>query len=318
MNLELNNIYNLDALEGLKKLDDCSIDCIITSPPYYQLRDYGHEEQIGQEPTFYEYIDKLVVVFEECKRILKNTGTLWIVISDSFNGSKFNVTDRKSQIFNQEIKKRQIKTINRKSLLGIPSRLMIRLIDNGWILRNEIIWEKPNVMPSSVKDRFTINYEKVLFFTKDPTYYFKQLKEPMKTTDLKPPRGSKGVLGNLNNGRRTKQIALGKETYTNFNQRYVPPKGLMRNMRCVWEISSSNSTIEHFAMFPEELVERFIEAGCPKNGVVLDPFIGSGTTAIVSKKLNRDYIGFDINKSYCELAQERANNQPRLLTIFTI
>lgn len=287
---ELNKIHNFDALSGLKMLDDESVDCIITSPPYYKLRDYHHDNQLGQESTVDEYIDKLVEIFMECHRVLKSDGTLWVNISDSFF---------------------------KKSLIGVPSRFDTAMLDFGWVKRNEIIWHKPNAMPSSIKDNFTINYEKVFFYTKEPTYYFNQLKEPMKTTDINPPRGSKGVIGSLNQGRR-KQDGIGKASQTGFNARYEPPQDLMRNMRSVWSINTEASNIEHFAMYPKELVERCIDAGCKIGGIVLDPFMGSGTTGIVAKMKNRDYIGFEINPSYCDEANDRVSSQVRLLDIFNI
>lgn len=317
--IEINKVHNMDSLQGLKQLKSNSIDCIVTSPPYYQLRDYGHGEQIGLESTVGEYIDKLVKVFTECYRVLKNDGTMWINISDTYNGSKKGKTDIKySYMANtQNIDKKRISNIGYKSLLGIPSRLQIALIDSGWILRNEIIWHKPNAMPQSVKDRFTIDFEIILMFVKNPKYYFNQLKEPMKTTDVNPPRGSKGVLGNVNQGRR-KQDKLGKETYTGFNDRYEQPNDLMRNMRTVWSINTEASSIEHFAMYPVELVERCIDAGCKVGGIVLDPFMGSGTTGIVAKQQNRDYIGFELNSDYCKTANNRIRKQSRIQSIFNV
>ena len=315
--LELNKIHNYDALSGLKMLDDNSVDCIITSPPYYKLRDYHHDNQLGQEETVHEYIDKLIEIMGECYRVLKKDGTLFVVISDTFNGNKKGKTDAKiSYVKDQTVKKKQ-DGIMYKSLLGVPSRFDIRMIDSGWVKRNEIIWHKPNAMPSSVNDNFTIDYEKVFFYTKESTYYFNQLKEPMKTTDNSSPRGSKGVVGNLNKGRR-KQDCIGKNSSTGFNDRYETPKDLMRNMRSVWSINTESSNIEHFAMFPKQLVERLIDAGCRVGGVILDPFMGSGTTAIVAKMKNRDYIGFEINTYYCEEANDRVEKQPRLLDIFNI
>ena len=198
--LQINKIHNFDALSGLKQLDDNSIDCIITSPPYYKLRDYHHNNQLGQESTVHEYIDKLVEIFMECHRVLKRDGTLWVNISDTYNANKRGKTDAKVSATvkeqNKMIKKKQV-GIKYKSLLGVPSRFEIAMIDSGWVLRNEIIWHKPNAMPSSAIDRFTIDYEKVFLFTKEPSYTFKQLKEPMKTTDTNPPRGSKGVVGEI-------------------------------------------------------------------------------------------------------------------------
>lgn len=310
---KLNKIHNYDALSGLKMLDDNSVDCIVTSPPYYKLRDYHHDNQLGQEETVHEYIDKLIEIMGECYRVLKKDGTLFVVISDTFNGNKKGKTDAKIvYVKDQTVKKKQDK-IMYKSLLGVPSRFDIRMIDSGWVKRNEIIWHKPNAMPSSVVDNFTLDYEKVFFYTKEPKYYFNQLREAMKTEYITQSRTTKTSIKIVK-----KQDGLGKASQTGFNDRYQPPKHLMRNMRSVWSINTEPSNIEHFAMFPKQLVERLIDAGCKVGGVVLDPFMGSGTTAIVAKMKNRDYIGFEINKEYCDKANYRVEKQPRLLSIFNI
>lgn len=315
----LNTIFNQDALAGIKMLDTNSIDCIITSPPYWQLRDYGHDHQIGLEETVNEYILKLRDVFSECKRVLKPEGTLWIVIGDTFAGDKNGITDRKRVDYLGESKiKKRAGSYPRKSLLMIPSRLAISMIDDGWILRNEIIWQKPNVMPQSMNDRFTIDFEKVLFFTKSRFYYFNQPKEPMQTIDLNSPRGSKGSLKQLNKGLRilgvyNKTISAKKANLkeipdsSSFKERYRSSTNLMRNKRTVWKIATESNSIEHFAMFPKELVETMLEAGCPQQGIVLDPFMGSGTTAVVAKMQNRNFIGFEINPQYVKIATNRVN-----------
>jgi len=312
--MELNKIYNTDALSGLKNLADESVDCIITSPPYYQLRDYGHDKQIGLEKTWQEFIYNLVEIFDECQRVLRKDGTMWIVIGDTYSGNKNGKTDDKMQYIPAQNIKKQVGSILNKSLMNIPSRLAIALQDKNWILRNEIIWHKPNAMPSSVNDRFTIDYEKVFFFTKNPTYYFNQIKEPMKTTDLTSPRGSKGVIGQENSGRR-KQDGVGRSDYTGFNSRYQQSEDMMRNKRTVWSINTKGTSDNHFAVFPEELVELMLEAGCKKNGIVLDPFMGSGTVARVAKKNDINYVGFDINEEYVEIANKKLKRTP---TIFKL
>jgi site-specific DNA-methyltransferase (adenine-specific) len=312
----MNELILIDALNGLKSLPNESVDCIITSPPYYQLRDYGSDLQIGLEPSFNEYILKLKEVFNESKRVLKPTGTLFIVIGDTYSGTSSGEKSKwgsRSTYTDFTWRNQQIE-LPRKSLMQIPSRLAIALQDDGWILRNEIIWHKPNAMPQSVKDRFTIDYEKVFFFVKERYYYFKQIKEQMVTKDLNPPRGSKGVLNNPNGGLR-KQDAIGRNDYTNFNDRYVPPIDMMRNKRCVWSIPTKGISESHFATYPDELVEIMIEAGCPKDGVILDPFVGSGTTAMVAKRLGYQYIGFDINEEYLKIANKRLKKTPVLLRL---
>ena len=294
--MEVNKIYCGDALDILKTLPNESIDMVITSPPYYGLRDYGVEGQLGLEKTFQEYLDNLILIFNEVKRVLKAEGTCWVNLGDSYSGSNIKYQGQKPGKTN----------LPNKSLLQIPSRFAIMMVDNGWILRNEIIWHKPNCMPSSVNDRFTVDYEKLFFFTKNKKYYFEQQKELMKTTDIKPSRGSKGVIGQDNLGLR-KQDLIGRNDYTGFNDRYNPPNDLMRNKRSVWSINTKPLKETHFATFPEELIETPIKAGCPENGVVLDVFMGSGTTGMVAKRLNRNYIGIDLKEDYCKLARKRIN-----------
>lgn len=280
--MKVNQILCGHSLEILKTFPNECIDMVITSPPYWALRDYGVSGQLGLEPTFQEYLANLKAIFREVKRILKQQGTCWVVLGDTYF---------------------------EKSLVQIPTRFALMLTDElDFILRNEIIWHKPNAMPSSVRDRFTIDYEKLYFFVKSKKYYFQQQKEPMKTKDTNPPNSSIATFGDLQLGRRKrnyKQDQVGRNDYTGFNARYRPPKDLMRNKRCVWSVSTKNYKGAHYAVYPEELIEIPILAGCPKGGVVLDPFLGSGTTALVAKRLNRNYIGVDINPEYCKMAQER-------------
>lgn len=314
----MNEIYTGDVLEVLKTLESNSVDMVITSPPYWALRDYGIEGQLGLEPTFNEYIEKLCIVFDEVKRLLKPEGSCWVNLGDTYSGSNKGVGGDKEK--NKEMftfnKKPNIKeTLTDKCLVQIPSRFAIAMCDRGWILRNEIIWHKPNAMPSSVADRFTVDYEKLFFFTKNKKYYFKQQKEPMITTDTNPPRSSKGVMGNVNLGLR-KQDSVGRSDYTGFNERYVSPKDLMRNKRSVWVIPTQPTKELHFATFPEALIETPIKACCPKGGVVLDPFFGSGTTGIVAKKLGRNYIGIDLNPNYVKIAEKRLAKTVEQLSMF--
>lgn len=304
--MNVNKIYQGDALETLRTFPDKCIDMIITSPPYYALRDYGVDGQLGMESTFQEYINKLCDIFDEVKRVLKDDGTCWVNIGDSYDGNKRGKTDlivseAAKHSCENLIKKTQLQN---KCLLQIPSRFAIEMTNRGWILRNELIWHKPSCMPASVKDRFTVDYEKIFFFSKSKKYYFEQQKEPMKTNDINPPRGSKGVIGQLNSGLR-KQDLLGRSDYTCFDARYKLPKDLMRNMRCVWSINNQPFSGLHFATFPEKLVETPIKAGTKKGGIVLDIFMGSGTTGVVAKKLGRNYIGIELNEKYVEMAERR-------------
>lgn len=285
--MQLNKIYNGNALDVLKTFPDECVDMVITSPPYWALRDYGAEGQLGLESTFQEYINKLCDIFDEVKRVLKKSGSCWVNLGDAYSGSGKGVGGIKS-----------------KSLLQIPSRFAIEMCNRGWILRNEIIWHKPNAMPQSVRDRFTVDYEKLFFFVKSKKYYFEQQKEPMITTNTNPPRGSKGVLGQKNSGLR-KQDQIGRADYTGFNKRYLPPKDLMRNKRSVWSINTKPFKEKHFATYPEELIITPIKACCPENGIVLDPFMGSGTTAVVARDLGLKYVGIELNPDYIKIADKR-------------
>ena len=322
--LDINKIHIGDALDLMKQMDDESVDCIITSPPYWQKRDYQIDGQIGLEKDFRDYLVKLIAIFTEAKRVLKSPGTMFINIADSYAGNKPDgITDAKlDYVFHGEVSK-TLCGIKRKSLMLIPQRLQIALVDDGWILRNEIIWHKPNVMPSSVQDRFTIDYEPIFFFTKSERYYFEQLKEPFQAKDeasIKAYlngdkcRESRGDI-TPQSGRR-KQDAINNPTYTGFNARYETPKDGMRNKRCVWQIVSSPGYDDnHFASYPEALVEPLIQCGCPKEGIVLDPFSGSGTTAAVAKRMNRQYIGFELNAEYAIESEKRIRGEAILYTI---
>jgi len=307
----MNKVINGDCKDVLKTLGSDSVDCIVTSPPYYQLRDYGVDGQIGLENTVDEYIQNLIEVFRECKRILKSHGSLWIVISDTYNGDKKGITDRLSSELKDSKISKSIGRYRRKTLLAVPSRLEIAMIDDGWILRNEIIWHKPNMMPQSVKDRFSVDFEKILFFTKSEQYYFNQQKEQMITTNIHHlekgtntirklnrnpdihPRGSMGVIGGGNSGRRKQD-----------DQTTYPTDG-MRNKRCVWKVPTVPSNISHYAMFPKSLIRPIIKAACQKSGLVMDPFCGAGTTGIVAKEEGCNFLGIELNPEYSAIASKR-------------
>ena len=325
----VDRIIQGDCLEEIKKLPDESVDCVVTSPPYWALRDYGVEGQFGLEPTFQEYITKLCDIFDEIKRVLKKEGTCFVNLGDSYIGSPAGKT--KPSGFQQEHSalngdyqptihkfadpknpaslraREQVpkQSLPNKSLCQIPNRFAIEMQDRGWILRNEIIWHKPNAMPSSVKDRFTIDFEKVFFFVKNKKYYFEQQRQPHKEVSLnrikKPWRGNltKGhALGGLKDGDMSKMCH---------------PDG--RNMRTVWSINTASLKEAHFATYPEALIEPMIKAGCPMGGVVLDPFMGAGTTGLVARKQDKNYIGIELNMEYIEIAERRiAGLPPKLFT----
>jgi len=299
--IETNKIYCGDSLETLKKIPDKFVDCVVTSPPYWALRDYGTKEQIGLELHFDDYIKKLCDIFDEVKRVLKDEGTCWVNIGDIYytkSGSSF-LND--SFDSNERVKKLGINKANNlrgkgllenKNLTLTPFRFAIEMQKRGWIIRNVIIWHKPNCMPTSVKDRFTVDFEYLFFFVKNKKYYFEQQREPHKIKSIKR-------MSYKWEGHREP-----KSSFSGMNiKNMCHPKG--RNKRCVWNISTGSYKGAHFAVYPEKLIEIPISAGCPENGIILDPFMGSGTTGVVAKKLNRKFLGIDINSKYCKIATNR-------------
>ena len=297
-----NKILKGDALDVLKKIPDESIDMVMTSPPYWALRDYGVSGQLGLEPTFQEYISKLCDIFDEVKRVLKKEGTCWVNIGDTYDTQSGAMRDGKFGSKNTNNQQFIQPKAQHKCLLQIPSRFAIEMCNRGWILRNEIIWHKPNCMPSSVEDRFTVDFEKVFFFVKDRKYWFETQYDEAKYDGRKQEkmRGSAKYSGNVVPGQAPHTFALrGHERWQKIDGKRV------RNKRAVWEISTKPYKDAHFAVYPEKLVEIPISAGCPRGGVVLDPFLGSGTTAVVAKKLGRDYIGIELNPEYIKLAEKR-------------
>lgn len=291
-----NKIIQGDALEVLKTLPDESVDCVITSPPYWALRDYGVLGQLGLESTFQEYISKLCNIFNEVKRVLKKEGTCWVNMGDTYGGTgdKADYKDPKYERGRNGQSKAVNKGATSKCLLQIPNRFAIEMCARGWLLRNEIIWHKPNVMPSSAIDRFTVDFEKVFFFTKNRKYHFETQFE--KAIWAHDNRATKGRL-HYENGKRDGKKGLGQENFVSIKQE--------RNKRTVWKISTTKFKEAHFATFPEALIETPIKAGCPQGGVVLDPFFGAGTTGLVARKLDRHYLGIELNPAYIKIAEER-------------
>lgn len=279
-NFPLDSIVCGDAGEVLSTWPKEQVDCVITSPPYYRQRDYhGRAEQVGQESSPQEYVARLVAIFGECRRVMKSTGTLWLVIGDKFDNGR---------------------------LLGLPWRVALALADDGWTLRADCIWHKPNAMPSSVKNRPTVDHEYIFFFTRSPDYYYNAdaIREPHVTFS----EGSRMRGGRNHFGKRGGTPEAGKNGGSNnlhdgrWDQAFHP---LGRNKRTVWSIPLSKYRDAHFAVFPESLVETCIQAGCPSDGVVLDPFSGSGTTAVVARRLGRKFVGIDCSPDYCEMARNR-------------
>ncbi len=288
--MELDKIYNGDAREVIKSLPAESIDCIVTSPPYWNLRDYGVAGQIGSEACVADYIESLFFLFEEAKRILKPTGTCWVNLGDVYGSGSggMNLKNARVQAMAGSVlmpgeghrkdngtQRRPPVKEYRKCLLQIPERFSIAMTDRGnWILRNRIIWEKPNCMPSSSCDRFTVDYEEVLFFTKRKRYYFEQQLEPY-TEPLKRWGGPK-----LKAGKETSKSREYHDTNHIGNTsalragRPIRPNEAGRNKRCVWKVPTKPFKEAHFATYPEDLIEPMIKAGCPQGGGGTRPLYG--------------------------------------------
>jgi site-specific DNA-methyltransferase (adenine-specific) len=269
-----------DALAVLREFTADSVDCIVTSPPYWRQRNYrGKRRQVGQEKSPEDYIARLRDMFAECRRVLKPTGTAWLVIGDKYEDLR---------------------------QLGLPWRVALALVADGWILRADCIWHKPNAMPSPTKSRPTTDHEYIFFFVKSADYYYHAdaIREPHVTfTDASRMRGGRrhfGVRGGTpENGKNAGSLNLHDGRW---DQAFHP---LGRNKRTVWSIPLSKYRGAHFAVFPEPLVELCIQAGCPPQGLVLDPFLGSGTTAVVARRLGRHFLGIDAAREYCALARRR-------------
>ncbi|MCO6456835.1 MAG: site-specific DNA-methyltransferase [Pirellulaceae bacterium] len=277
-----NQILTGDALDCLGRLPDELVDTTVTSPPYYRQRDYQGPEQLGQEATPEEYVERLVGVLNECRRVTRPSGSLWLVLGDKYQDGQ---------------------------LLGLPWRVALAARDAGWILRSDVIWHKPNAMPSAVKTRPTTDHEYVFFFTRSARYYYNAdaVREPHVTfgpqskmrggrrhfhqRNSTPEQGKNGGQSNLHKGR--------------WDQAFHP---LGRNKRTVWSVPLSKFREAHFAVFPEPLVATCVQASCPPGGLVFDPFLGSGTTAVVAQRLGRSYLGIECVEQYCQMARRRLAN----------
>lgn len=306
----MNRIFCGNAVDVLRSFPAESVNMCVTSPPYYCLRDYGIEAQIGNEQTPYEYIQNLLLVFEEVKRVLKPDGTLWVNIADSYSGSgkggwNKQISERNRNRLNPQYNPSCFNMpklwhgIKQKDMIGVPWLLAFSLRENGWYLRSDIIWHKKNCMPESVKDRPSKCYEHIFLLSKSSKYYYDYdaVKEPAAQSSIL--RYSRGVSDKTKYRDRKQGIFMPRDK-TNFSD--------MRNRRDVWSVAINASHIPgHFAIYPEKLIEPCIMAGSAVGGVVLDPFFGSGTTGIVAMKNSRKFIGIDINPEYCKTAQMRIN-----------
>jgi DNA modification methylase len=323
------------CIDKIKELEDNSIDCVISSPPYFGLRNYGVDGQFGLEKTYQDYIANTVKVFETFKPKLKETATIWWNVGDSYSGSgkgwskSLNKNNNYSQGINSGIIYDGSKP---KDLLMIPNRVAIALQEAGWYIRSEIIWHKPNPMPESVRDRPTSCHEKIWLITKNKKYYYDSdaIKEPI--TDSTAIRLLQKNIDNQKGstrahaGRKTNgpMKAMGRKKFdknmggsgTSFvnHSGYKKADGSYminptRNKRNVWTITTKPFRGAHFATFPKDLIEPCIKAGCPENGLVLDPFGGSGTTGIVAALNNRDAILIELNQNYIDIANKRIDKE---------
>lgn len=309
-----------DALEQLGILPDKSVNCFVTSPPYYNLRDYGADGQIGLEKTPEEYIQKLVEVFREARRVLRDDGTLWINIADSYAGSgkgrnadgTYNKKSSKSkQVTNKGcvegyLTKTTLETIYKpKDLIGIPWMLAFALRADGWYLRQEIIWAKPNPMPESVRDRCTKSHESIFLLSKSRKYYFdaNAIAEPVTASTVarsSPQKDAPRYGGNKYTATPDKFFRTKSGNAYDFRP--------YRNKRDVWTVTTKPFKGAHFATFPPDLIEPCILAGCPRGGTVCDMFGGSGTVGVVARAHGRNAILIDLNPEYTEMKQQRIEN----------
>ena len=298
----INQCHFGDCLETLRKMPDGMVHTCVTSPPYFGLRDYGHDGQIGLEATPDKFIAKLVNIFREVKRALRDDGTLWLNIGDSYASNGGVQPGRKSGNSFDNVTLTGIPRpctqdgIKPKDLIGIPWLLAFSLRADGWYLRQEIIWHKPNPMPESVTDRCTKSHESIFLLAKSEKYYCDMgaIKEPVAPSSI--ARLDQDVENQIGSAR-----VPGKN---NGNMKAVGDSEL-RNKRSVWTVATTPYKGAHFATFPTALIEPCILAGAPAGGVVLDPFFGSGTTGQVAQALGRNYIGCELNPAYKPLQDER-------------
>ena len=259
-----------EVTETLPRLPDSSVQCVITSPPYWGLRDYGIDGQIGLEPTLTDYVSKLTALFAEVRRILKPDGTLWLNVGDGYTSGNrgWRAPDKKNPNRAMSVRPDNPAGLKDKDLLGVPWRLAFALQADGWFLRSDIIWHKPNAMPESVKDRPTHAHEYIFLFTKEEQYSYY----------------ADAVLE-------------------------VSEDGRARNRRTVWSINTAPTNGSHIASFPDDLVEPCVLAGTKPGDFVLDPFFGCGTVGLVCRRLNRRFIGIELNPAYVDQAMEFLEKQ---------
>jgi len=296
-----NKTLHGDCRETLKELPDKIVNTVITSPPYYGLRNYREDKQLGLEETPEEYVSNLADIFDEVWRVLRDDGTVWLNLGDSYSGSGKGIAGNICKTHDQQnmdgIHSKIVPNgLKPKDLIGVPFRVAFELQKRGWYLRQDIIWHKPNPMPESVTDRCTKSHEYIFLLSKNKNYYYDN--EAIKV----PVKDDWG----------TRDRTDGK--YHNDGTGLTPHSGLEKsyetaNKRSVWTVNPKPYKDAHFATFPPDLIEPCVLAGCPKGGVVLDPFMGSGTTGLVAQELGRQWIGCELNKDYIEMQKIRTAQQ---------
>ena len=305
----MNKVYFGDCRESMRQMakDGIKVQSCITSPPYYGLRDYGVDGQIGNEQTPKEFIDNLVEVFACVWDILEDDGTLWVNLGDSYynyrpgKGQRVvanSIASQKASEFEHSAKRgNKLDGYKEKDLMGMPWKLAFALQDFGWYLRQDIIWHKPNPMPESVKDRCTKSHEYIFLLSKKPHYYFdnEAIKETAHSTDDTNRDRDNSRLNNTSG--RTRMAGLTTNHYET------------KNKRDVWTVATKPYSGAHFAVYPEELIEPCVLASTKTGDIVLDPFFGSGTTGAVAQKLGRKWIGCELNQDYEALQNERLSQQ---------
>ena len=302
-------ILHGDVLDKLQEIESDSVQCVVTSPPYWGLRNYQTEGQLGLEKTPEEYVEKMVKVFREVKRVLKKDGTCFLNLGDSYAGSTgqtggkgLNTYQKEANATNSMMKPSKINGLKPKDLCMIPARVAIALQSDGWWLRQDIIWHKPNPMPESVQDRCTKSHEFIFLLTKSAKYYYDNnaIREPVSDVSLK-----RAEYGWDCDRPSTKNASMnGEGIHTKkMGNRFVNPDG--RNKRSVWTITTKPYKDAHFAVFPPTIPELCIKAGSKEGDTVLDPFFGSGTTGWVAQRLGRQWIGIELNAEYIKIAEKR-------------
>lgn len=358
MTIPRNKIIHGDALEVLRGMPDEFVNCCVTSPPYWGLRDYGVPGQLGLERTPEEYTAKMVEIFREVRRVLRKDGTLWLNLGDCYWGGKGMNGNSKARTTAEERGFKQSggtpqgpwrpqdgthDVLKPKDLVGIPWRIAFALQADGWWLRQDIVWSKDNPMPESVRDRFCKSHEYIFLLSKSERYYFdldsilepcesgpsglrkmvesqeriggkhKVLDDPLSKASATTNIGRKRSVGGRRRGNVERKYGEAVNRDGSHLGRSVPWEGMVRTPRSVWRINTEPCREAHFAVMPTRLVERCILAACPPAGTVLDPFMGSGTTAVVARKLNRNYIGIELNPKYIAIAERRIEREVGLL-----